>query len=63
MFSHALLTALAPGSLISLTIANPIAQQITPNLNVPEGYQVGYATVSPCPLSALHASLGLRTIS
>lgn len=44
MFSHALLTALALGSLISLTIANPIAQQITPNLNVPEGFQVGYAT-------------------
>lgn len=49
MLSLALLTTLTLGSLKALTIANPIAQQITPNLNVPDGYQVGFATVSPSP--------------
>ena len=29
--------------------ANPVAQGNTPNTNVPAGYQVGFATVSPCP--------------
>lgn len=59
MFSLALLTTLTLNGLITLTMANPIAQQITPDLNVPDGYQVGYATVSSCPSSPLHASLGL----
>lgn len=48
MYDLALLTTLTLGGLKSLTMANPIAQQITPNLNVPAGYQVGFATVSPC---------------
>lgn len=47
MLSVAFLTTLALGGLSALTIASPIAQQITPNLNVPDGYQVGFATVSP----------------
>ena len=49
MLSLALLTALTIGGLRTLTTASPIAQQITPNTNVPDGYQVGFATVSPCP--------------
>ena len=48
MFSIALLTAITLGGLRTLTTATPIAQQIAPNTNVPDGYQVGYATVSLC---------------
>lgn len=51
MFSLTLVTALTLGGLQTLTMANPIAQQITPNLNVPDGYQIGYATVSLGPPS------------
>ena len=47
MLSVAFFTTLTLGGLSTLTIASPIAQQITPNLNVPGGYQVGFATVSP----------------
>ena len=49
MSSIVLLAVLTLGGLRTLTTATPIAQQITPNTNVPDGYQVGYATVSPCP--------------
>lgn len=47
MLSVAFFTTLVLGGLSALTIASPIAQQVTPNLNVPSGYQVGFATVSP----------------
>ena len=64
MFSFTFVTALAFGGLSTLSTAKPVAQQaapysngstanvaagqITPNLDVPAGYQVGFATVSPC---------------
>ncbi|CAD6581614.1 MAG: hypothetical protein ASARMPREDX12_000610 [Alectoria sarmentosa] len=51
MFSLTLVTALTLGGLQTLTMANPIAQQITPNLNVPDGYQIGYATQDSEPLN------------
>ena len=56
MFTIALLTALTLASFPSRAIANPIAQQITPNFNVPAGYQVGFATVSPSFLPSLPPS-------
>ena len=62
MFSIALVTALTLGSLRTLTTATPIAQQIAPNANVPDGYQVGYATVSLCP-SCPFSLLGLYSLS
>lgn len=48
MFSLAIFTTLTLGGLKTLTMANPIAQQITPTPQ-PDGYQPGYSTVSPCP--------------
>ena len=48
MLSIALFTTLALAGLKTLTMANPLPQRITPNLNVPDGYQTGFATVSPC---------------
>ena len=62
MSSIALLTALALGGLRALTTATPIAQQITPNTYVPDGYQVGFATVSPCS-PCPHSSFGLNIVS
>lgn len=44
MLTLALLSTLTLGALNPSTMANPIAQKITPNLNVPDGYQVGFAT-------------------
>ena len=64
MFSIALLTTLTLGVLTTLTTTTPMPQQITPNLNVPDGYQVGFATVSPqsylFPFPTSPISLGLN---
>ena len=62
MFSTTLLITLTLGGLKTFTTATPIAQQITPNLNVPDGYQVGFATVSPylIPRQPPHSGLNPR---